>query len=48
MLFFYSQDTGAAGSGALDADGGFVNLQDFPAGRFGEWTHIGATQDGLP
>ncbi|MFF9055936.1 hypothetical protein ACF09Z_32850 [Streptomyces erythrochromogenes] len=40
MLFFYSQDTGAAGSGRLDGSGDFVNLKDFPAGQFGDWTHI--------
>ncbi|MBW5483520.1 hypothetical protein [Streptomyces bambusae] len=48
MLFFYSKDTGAAGTGKLDAYGDFVNLKDFPAGQFGKWTHIGVTQEGTP
>ncbi|WP_338931762.1 hypothetical protein WEB32_18065 [Streptomyces netropsis] len=48
MFFFYSQDTGAAGSGKLDGSGDYAHLKDFPAGQFGDWTHIGVTQEGTP
>ncbi|MEU4039571.1 hypothetical protein, partial [Streptomyces collinus] len=46
QLFFYSKDTRAAGSGKLDG-GDYINLKDFPAGQFGDWTHIVPSGDQL-
>jgi hypothetical protein len=40
IMFFYNDQTAAAASGELDGAGDFTNLNDFPAGHFGKWTHI--------
>jgi hypothetical protein len=39
-MFFYDRDTGAAMSSRLDASGNFIDLKDFPAQSFADWTHI--------
>ena len=44
ILIFMNARTGAAGVGAVDRSGQFINLQDYPAPGFGtRWTHAVAS-----